>query len=32
MTERSFIDTNVWVCRVDRAEPIKREAAASAVD
>lgn len=32
MTERSFIDTNVWVYRVDGGEPVKREAARRLLD
>lgn len=31
MTERLFVDTNVWVYAVDRAEPIKRERARAAI-
>jgi predicted nucleic acid-binding protein len=32
MTERSFVDTNVWVYRVDRGEPSKREVARRLLD
>jgi len=31
VTERVFVDTNVWVYAVDRAEPIKRERARAAI-
>ena len=31
MTERVFIDTNVWVYAVDAAEPAKRERARAAI-
>jgi len=32
MTERSFVDTNVWVYRVDRGEPLKHEVARRLLD
>jgi predicted nucleic acid-binding protein len=31
VTERVFVDTNVWVYAVDRSEPVKRERALAAV-
>lgn len=31
MTERVFVDTNIWVYAVDRAEPAKRERAKAAL-
>ncbi|MGH8929887.1 MAG: PIN domain-containing protein [Egibacteraceae bacterium] len=32
MIERSFVDTNVWVYRVDRGEPLKRDVARRLLD
>ncbi len=31
MTERVFVDTNIWVYAIDRSEPVKRELARAAI-